>query len=126
MLRSTLLTAFSLLIISATASLAFQQQQQGEDGGLVRIPSSVSHSPSMDAPPTTSGDEIQRQQAIAANKQRLEQINRETQKLAELTAELKQYVDQSNKGIFSVDAIKKAEQIEKLAHSVRGKMKQSY
>ena len=125
MLRSTLLTVSSLLLISASPTLAFQQQHQ-EDGGLVRVPSSVSHGQGMDAPPTTSGDDIQRQQAIAANRQRLEQINRDTQKLAELSAELKQYVDQSNKGIFSVDAIKKAEQIEKLAHSVRGKMKAAY
>jgi hypothetical protein len=35
-------------------------------------------------------------------------------------------VDKTNESTLSVDVVKKAEEIEKLAHSVKGKMKGSY
>ena len=40
-----------------------------------------------------------------------------------LATALKQYVDKSNENTLSVDVIKKAEEIEKLAHTIREKMK---
>jgi hypothetical protein len=43
--------------------------------------------------------------------------------LLELATELKQYVDKTNEDILSMDVIKKADEIEKLARSVREKMK---
>ncbi len=46
--------------------------------------------------------------------------------MVQLTAELKDYLEKTGQGIMSVDAIKKAEQIEKLAHGVKSKMKQSF
>lgn len=46
--------------------------------------------------------------------------------MAELTQELKEYIENTSQGVVSVDAIKKAEQIEKLAKSVKSKMKQSF
>jgi hypothetical protein len=42
----------------------------------------------------------------------------------ELTRELKDYLQKSDQGMISVDAIKKAEPIENLAHRVKSKMKQ--
>jgi hypothetical protein len=36
---------------------------------------------------------------------------------------LKAYVDKTNENIMSVEVVKKTEEIEKLAHSVREKMK---
>jgi hypothetical protein len=36
---------------------------------------------------------------------------------------LKQYVDKSNENTLSLDVVRKAEEIEKLAHSVKEKMK---
>ncbi len=80
----------------------------------------------MGAIPVTTGDEIQRQQAIAANQQRQVEIRRDTAKMLELTQELQDYLLKSGQGVMSVDAIKKAQQIEKLAHSVKSKMKQSF
>lgn len=46
--------------------------------------------------------------------------------MAELMQELKEYLAKTDQGVMSVDAIKKAEQIEKLAHSVKSKMKQAF
>lgn len=57
------------------------------------------------------------------NEQRQADIKKDTDKLLELATELKEYVDKTNENVLSMDVVKKAEQIEKLAHSVREKMK---
>lgn len=57
------------------------------------------------------------------NEHRQQEIKKDTDKLLELATELKQYVDKTNENIVSLDVIKKAEQIEKLAKSVKDKMK---
>jgi len=44
----------------------------------------------------------------------------------ELTAELKDSLTKSGEGVVSIDDLKKVEQIEKLAHGVKSKMKQSF
>ena len=76
--------------------------------------------------PSASDDAILRQQAIAANVQRQAEIRRDAEKMAELMQELRDYLAKADQGVMSVDAIKKAEQIEKLAHSVKSKMKQTF
>jgi hypothetical protein len=43
-----------------------------------------------------------------------------------LTAELKQHVDKTGPNILSMDVIKKAAEIQKLAKSVEEKMKNAY
>lgn len=52
-------------------------------------------------------------------------MKRDTERLFELSNELKRYVDKTNENILSIDVIKKADEIEKLAHSIREKMKGS-
>ncbi len=91
----------------------------------IHLPPAVSQSQGMGSVPVTSGNDVQKQQAIAASQQRQIDIRRDTEKMAELTQELKDDLLKSERGIISLDAIKKAEQIEKLAHSVKSKMKQS-
>ena len=59
------------------------------------------------------------------NLQRQQDIKKDTDQLLDLATELKQYVDKTNENIISLDVIKKAEQIEKLAKSVKEKMKGS-
>jgi hypothetical protein len=80
----------------------------------------------MESIPVTAGDPAQRQMAIAANQQRQAEIKRDMEKMSELTQQLKDYLARSGEGVMSIDAIKKAEQIEKLAHSVKSKMKQVF
>ena len=48
----------------------------------------------------------------------------ETDKLLAMATDLKQQVDKTNKDVLSVDVIKKAEEIEKLARSLKQEMKQ--
>ena len=59
------------------------------------------------------------------NVQRQQEIKKDTDKLLQLATELKQSVDKSTENTLSLDVIKKAEQIEKLAKTVKDKMKGS-
>ena len=66
---------------------------------------------------------MQERMAKEANKQRQVELKRDTDKLLKLSTELKAYVDKSNENVLSLDVIKKADEIEKLAHSVKTKMR---
>jgi hypothetical protein len=61
--------------------------------------------------------------AKKANLQRHAALKADTDKLLRLAVELKDSVDKSNENVLSLDVLKKAEEIEKLAHSVKDKMK---
>ena len=93
----------------------------------------VSQNPNMrlpDAPRPGPADEprlrMEREMAKRANLERQADLKRDTEKLLKLANELKESVDKTNEGTLSVDVVKKAEEIEKLAHSVKDKMKGSY
>lgn len=62
----------------------------------------------------------------ALNKQRQTNLQKDTDRLLKLATELKESVDKSNEHTLSLDVIKKADEIEKLAKSVKEKMKGSY
>jgi len=59
----------------------------------------------------------------ARNMDRQKQLQRDTDKLLSLAKELKEEVDKSNKDTLSVDVVKKAGEIEKLAKSVKDRMR---
>jgi len=59
-----------------------------------------------------------------ANKQRQEEIRQDTQKLFQLASDLKAAVEKTDQNIMSLDVIKKAEEVEKLAKKVKEKMKE--
>ena len=61
--------------------------------------------------------------AKKANLARQAALKADTDKLVKLSGELKDYVDKSNENVLSLDVLKKAEEIEKLARSVKEKMK---
>jgi len=72
--------------------------------------------------PSDIEEEAARERLKKANLQRQAQLKADTDKLLELSKELKEYVDKTNENVLSLDVIKKADQIEKLAHSVKQKM----
>ena len=59
------------------------------------------------------------------NALRQKQMTEDTAKLLQLATELKAEMDKSSKDTLSMNVVRKAEQIEKLAHAVREKMKAS-
>ena len=68
-------------------------------------------------------EKIERDREKALNKQRQTSLQKDTERLLQLATELKDYVDKTNEHTLSLDVIKKADEIEKLARSVKGKMK---
>lgn len=78
-------------------------------------------------PPTRPRDEDEikreREQEKARNKERQQSLQKDTDKLLQLATELKESVDKSNENTLSLDVIKKAEEVEKLAHRVKEKMR---
>jgi hypothetical protein len=73
------------------------------------------------------GDEarerIEHDMAKKAAKDRVAALKSDTDKLLKLSVELKSYVDKSDENVLSLEVIRKAEEIEKLARSVKEKMK---
>jgi hypothetical protein len=61
--------------------------------------------------------------AKKAAKERVAALKSDTDKLLKLSVELKAYVDKSDENVLSLDVIRKADEIEKLAKSVKDKMK---
>jgi len=79
------------------------------------------------ATPTPEEDEararLSNEMAKKATKERVAALKHDTDKLLRLSVELKEFVDKSDENVLSLDVIKKAEEIEKLAKSVKEKMK---
>ena len=71
----------------------------------------------------TNPPDIRKSMEKKANQQRQAELKRDTERLVKLSTELKQYVDKTNENILSLDVIKKADEIEKLARSVKTKMR---
>ena len=120
--RLALVFIFVLALFSGTSNQLLGQSQEG----VPPLPDKIRVSPNTTEVPVVENDAIQRQQAIAAARIRQQEILRDSATLFELSGELKEQVQKANGQVLSVDAIKKAEQIEKLAKSLKGKMKLSY
>jgi hypothetical protein len=69
--------------------------------------------------------EMQDRQIKEANKKRQQDIRNDTDKLFQLATELKAAVDKSNENLLSLDVVRKADEVEKLAKRVKEKMKES-
>ena len=107
-----------MLIAFATSTFAFGQQ--------IHLPPMVQQGPNTSSVPIRTQEEAERERVKKAYEVLQMEIKRDTEKLAQLTAELKEAVDKSNQGLLPADTLKKAEQIEKLARSVKSKIKQYY
>jgi hypothetical protein len=70
--------------------------------------------------------EMQDRMFKEANKKRQQDIKNDADKLFQLATELKAAVDKSNENIFSLDVVRKAEQVEKLAKKVKENMKEAF
>jgi len=66
---------------------------------------------------------MERRMAKQRNKERWEKLRKDTDELVRLANELQKYVNQANDQVLSLQVIRKAEEIEKLAKSVKNKMK---
>jgi hypothetical protein len=76
-------------------------------------------------PPNMSQPDIERrlEQRKMFMQERQKRLVADADKLLALSTALKEQVDESDKNILSLDMVKKAEEIEKLAHSVKERIK---
>jgi hypothetical protein len=119
----------------AGTSISDQRSSTGASGQRSGAPPGTPSQPTL--PPSLSPIEtrpdpnaplnpsLEQEQSKLRNTDRQKQLVSDTQKLLALANELKTDVDKSNKDMLSLEVIKKAEEIEKLAHSVKEKMKGS-
>jgi hypothetical protein len=64
-----------------------------------------------------------KQNFAAANAERKKQISDDSTRLLKMASDLKAAVDKTSKDTLSLDVIRKADEIERLAHNVKEKMK---
>lgn len=88
--------------------------QDGSNSTLTPSAQSASTPPKQNARPV-----------LTAEDQRKKQIADESTQLLSMALALKAEVDKTNKDVLSINVIRKADEIEKLAHTVKEKIKQS-
>jgi hypothetical protein len=111
---------FLVLVVALALTPSFGQSSGDPQSFPPRHPAIPGQEPS---PEEAEAAKQAKEMAKRANEERQAQLKRDTDKLLQLSTELKQYVDKTNENVLSLDVIKKAEEIEKLAHNVKVKMK---
>jgi hypothetical protein len=79
--------------------------------------------PDANGQPEARDNETKQQTSAVSDAERKKQIADDSAKLLKLATDLKAEVDKTSKDTLSVNVIRKADEIEKLAHSVKEKMK---
>ncbi len=121
-MRSLPLVLIVLLVLTLASPMSFAQSSTDPQD----FPAKHPPIPGQETPPEDENTIRQeKEMAKKMNQERQVMLKRDTDKLVQLSTELKQYVDKTNSDILSLDVIKKADEIEKLAHSVKIKMKGS-
>jgi hypothetical protein len=130
----------NLVCLAALATLPVSiglTQQSMQTGGMVPshpantqetwrpmlYPSSTQHSNPEDTPEQAALKRAYQKRLELLNLQRHEDMTSETEKLVALANQLKSETDHSSKQTPLMESVRQAEQIAKLAHSVREKMK---
>jgi hypothetical protein len=118
--RSRFVFVLLLTLLVFVSPLSFGQTSTPPQDFPAKHPSLPGQEP---PPEDENAARQEKEMAKKANEERQAQLKRDTDKLFQLSTELKQYVDKTNENILSLDVIKKADEIEKLAHSVKTKMR---
>jgi len=127
-MRSLFFICAFFLALAAVPGLA-QLPAQNPAAGQPPMPDAQQQQPPTDpnSPFPGDGDENRsrmiRDMEKKAAKERVAALKSDTEKLLKLSTELKAYVDKTDENVLSLDVVKKAEEIEKLAKSVKEKMK---
>lgn len=107
------------LLLALPASRVLQSQNPNQS-----IPGpEASRLSDANAPMEMNDQQNKKANVDAANLERKKQIADDSAKLLKLATDLKAEVDKTSKDTLSLGVIRKAEEIEKLAHSVKEKMK---
>jgi septin family protein len=91
--------------------------------GTAFMPPAPAAMPQVETRQDPAQKEMQDRMTREANKKRQQDIRDDTDKLFQLATELKAAVDKSNENLLSLDVVRKADEVEKLAKKVKEKMK---
>jgi hypothetical protein len=118
-------TCAAVLFVSAALPAAQQTQQNGQQSSNSQPPVQAGPDRAWTSSPQLVIPEVQagQQNFDAANVERRKQIADDSARLLKLATDLKTEVDKTTKDTLSLNVIRKADEIEKLAHSVKEKMK---
>jgi spore coat polysaccharide biosynthesis protein SpsF (cytidylyltransferase family) len=118
----------AVLILSLTLfAIPANSQSRTTPANAVQVQKLAAESEAMDNGLASDPHQrLQQELTARAVAERQSQLRVDTQKLVALTAELKQHVDKTGANILSMDVIKKAQEIQKLAKSVQNKMRNAY
>jgi hypothetical protein len=89
----------------------------------IDLPTPINQAPDPNAQMQMRDKQTRQRDFAAANAERKKQISDDSARLLKLAGDLKSEVDKTNKDTLSLNVIRKADEIEKLAQSVREKMK---
>lgn len=126
--RSPRLARTGAIVLFATSALLAGSAQVGQDpptAGPERpyIIPSANPMPDKNAQMQMRQQQDKQQDFEAANTERKRQLSEDSAELLTLAISLKAEVDKTNKDTLSLSVIRKADEIEKLAHAVKEKMK---
>ena len=104
---------------STTGQFPSASQHNQQNQQTLGVPANTGR----DLPSDSLSPRMEEQMARNRNNDRQKRLMADTEKLLALATDLKEKVDKTDKNMLSVDVIKKADEIEKLAHSVKERMK---
>lgn len=119
MIRVALSFLAALVFVLSISPSALAQSGQTPQG--LHLPPLAEGSQGMGVPMKTE-DQVNAERLQKFRLLRQEEMRKDMDNLAKLTQELKDYMDKNSSAVLSVDMIKKAEKMEKLAHNVRKAM----
>lgn len=119
-MRNFWMTIFAGVVLLTASSVGMTRAQSHTNindrvpaaNGLRSVPGQNAMAASQQAKPAETADGV-----------RQKQLSDETAKLLQAATELKAAVDKSNKNQMSLEVIRKADEVEKLAHDLKLKMR---
>lgn len=120
------LVVIGLAFAAVLASFAQDGHPPAAQDGVARAASQPSENAATESKPPTqvSANPSKRQKSDAADSERKKQIADESTQLLAMALSLKAEVDKTNKDTLSLNVIRKADAIERLAKTVKEKIKQ--
>jgi hypothetical protein len=115
-------------VVAALSGTAQAPNTTPPSGGALRrdradIAASINRTPDANDMTRMREQQAKQQNFEAANIERKRQMAEDSARLLKMASDLKAEVDKTNKDTLSLTVIRKAEEIERLAHNVKEKMK---
>lgn len=116
---------FACLVAMAALAAAAPPGQQAPSGNIDKpyLMPEANRLPDVNDQMKMREQQVKKQNYEAANAERRKQLAEDSARLLKLATELKAEVDKTTKDMLSLTVIRKADEIERLAHNMKEKMK---